>query len=59
MEVLMKRPTQRTRCPQCEQGLFPLDEQLAAREIHWSEIVAQQAVWLCGQKDILSESESI
>jgi hypothetical protein len=35
---------------------FPLDEQLGVREIHWSESVAQQAVWLYGQvEDDLAE----
>jgi hypothetical protein len=37
-------------------GLFPLDEQLRIRETHWSEVVAQQAVWLYGQvEDDLAE----
>ena len=35
---------------------FPLDEQLRVREIHWSEAIAQQAVWLYGQvEDDLAE----
>jgi len=35
---------------------FPLDAQLGVREIHWSESVAQQAVWLYGQvEDDLAE----
>jgi hypothetical protein len=29
-------------------GFFPLDEQLALWEKHWSEQVAKQAVWLSG-----------
>jgi hypothetical protein len=37
-------------------GFFPLDEQLRIRETHWSEVVAQQAVWLYGQvEDDLAE----
>jgi hypothetical protein len=37
-------------------GLFPLDEQLRIRERHWSEAVAQQAVWLYGHvEDDLAE----
>jgi hypothetical protein len=37
-------------------GLFPLDEQLRIREQHWSEMVAQQAVWLYGYvEDDLAE----
>jgi hypothetical protein len=37
-------------------GLFPLDEQLGVREKHWSETVAQQAVWLYGHvEDDLAE----
>jgi hypothetical protein len=37
-------------------GLFPLDEQLGIRETHWSEMVAQQAVWLYGHvEDDLAE----
>jgi hypothetical protein len=37
-------------------GFFPLDEQLRMRETHWSEAVAQQAVWLYGQvEDDLAE----
>lgn len=37
-------------------GLFPLDEQLRIREQHWSETVAQQAVWLYGHvEDDLAE----
>lgn len=43
-------------CPHCAQGFFPLDEQLRVRETHWSEAVAQQAVWLYGQiEDDLAE----
>jgi hypothetical protein len=35
---------------------FPLDGQLGVRENHWSEIVAQQAVWLYSQvEDVLAE----
>jgi hypothetical protein len=30
-------------CPACEQGFFPLDEQLKIWEKHWSEQVAKQA----------------
>ena len=37
-------------------GLFPLDAQLHIREQHWSETVAQQAVWLYGHvEDDLAE----
>jgi hypothetical protein len=37
-------------------GLFPLDDQLHIREQHWSETVAQQAVWLYGHmEDDLAE----
>lgn len=37
-------------------GFFPLDNQLRIRETHWSERVAQQAVWLYGQvEDDLAE----
>lgn len=37
-------------------GLFPLDEQLCIREKHWSEAIAQQAVWLYGHvEDDLAE----
>jgi hypothetical protein len=37
-------------------GLFPLDDQLHIREKHWSEAVAQQAVWLYGHvEDDLAE----
>jgi hypothetical protein len=37
-------------------GFFPLDEQLHIREKHWSEAVAQQAVWLYGHvEDDLAE----
>lgn len=32
-------------------GFFPLDDQLRICETHWSEKVAQQAVWLYGQVD--------
>ncbi len=43
-------------CPHCEVGLFPLDHQLGLHETHWSEAVAQQAVWLYGQvEDDLAE----
>ncbi len=35
---------------------FPLDEQLGVQETHWSEAIAQQAVWLYGQvEDDLAE----
>jgi hypothetical protein len=35
---------------------FPLDEQLRVRDTHWSEVIAQQAVWLYGQvEDDLAE----
>lgn len=35
---------------------FPLDEQLGVRETHWSEALAQQAVWLYAQvEDDLAE----
>ena len=30
-------------------SFFPLDEQLKVHDTHWSEAVAQQAVWLYGQ----------
>jgi hypothetical protein len=37
-------------------GFFPLDDQLHIRETHWSETVAQQAVWLYGHvEDDLAE----
>src|SRR5574337_4841 len=37
-------------------SFFPLDEQLELRDRHWSEAVAQQAVWLYGQvEDDLAE----
>jgi hypothetical protein len=37
-----------TTVPVGGRGFFPLDEQLALWEKHWSEQVAKQAVWLSG-----------
>lgn len=37
-----------TTVPVAVRGFFPLDEQLALWEKHWSEQVAKQAVWLSG-----------
>ena len=32
-----------------EKGFFPLSEQLQVSDLHWSEGVARQAVWLSGK----------
>jgi hypothetical protein len=36
-------------CPHCQEGLFPLDEQLQVHEGSCSAEVAKLSVWLCGQ----------
>lgn len=38
-------------------GFFPLDEQLAVYQAHWSEGVVKQAVWLSGLLDFAQAAE--
>ena len=43
--------------PTAKRGLFPLDEQLALYQVHWSEQVAKLCVWLSGLLDYAQAAE--
>ncbi len=44
-------------CEGCQEGIFPLDEQLRIEEKHWSEGVCRLTVWLCGMTEYANAAE--
>lgn len=44
-------------CDHCRRGSFPLDEQLAVWDCHWSEHLAKYSVWLSGLRNFDQAAE--